>query len=443
MPDAPEFERRDADWLGVHEALERILGQHAPLPIVQLPLDDSAGRILAAEAIARARLPPWHNSAMDGYAVRSADLAGAGDDAPVELEVIGQALAGSIDLPEVGPGQACRIMTGAPLPPGADGVTRVEYTDGESGRPGWVQIHSEGDAGRNVRPGGQDMEAGDTVAPAGVRIDAGWIAVLAAAGIDPVPVYRAPEVLILTGGNELRSLSAFDEVVEGRAIPDTNGPMLAAAVRACGGRPRTTGPARDDPADLRRRLERAHDADLVITVGGASMGEADLLKRTLEDDGLEIDFWRVRMRPGSPMAYGRLPRPGGGPPVPLLSLPGNPASAFVTFQLFGHPLVRRLAGDPSPHRPTVRARAGERFGSTARLCHFHRVLLESGPVHDDLPTARLSGHPGSGLVQSLGRAAGLAVVPEGVEAIEPGDEVEVVLLRASGGAPTPSFRAAR
>ncbi|WP_405284379.1 gephyrin-like molybdotransferase Glp [Gaopeijia maritima] len=443
MTDRPEFEQRDADWLGVHEALECILGRHAPLPAVAVPLGEALGRTLAEAAIARARLPPWDNSAMDGYAVRSADLAGASETAPVELEVIGVARAGASELPEVGPGQACRIMTGAPLPPGADGVTRVEYTDGESGREGWVRIHSEGDAGRNVRPGGQDMERGDAVAPAGVRIDSGWTALLAAAGVDPVPVHRAPEVLIVTGGDELRSLDAFHDVVEGRAIPDTNAPMLAAAVRAAGGRPRVTGPARDDAADLRRHLAQARDADLVVTVGGASMGEADLLKRTFEEDGLEVDFWRVRMRPGSPMAFGHLPRPGGGPPLPLLSLPGNPASAFVTFQLFGHPLVRHLSGDPRPHRPVIAARAGERLGSTPRLCHFHRVVIDPAAPHDPLPTVRLAGHAGSGLVHSLGPAAGLAVVPEGIAAIEQGERVEVVLLRDTPGAHAPAFADAR
>lgn len=441
MPTRPTFETRAPDWLSVREAQERVLADHAPRPTVEVPLTEAPGRTLAVDGHARAHLPPWDNSAMDGYAVRSADLAGATDANPVELAVVGQALAGTTSPPEVGPGQACRIMTGAPLPPGADGVTRVEDTDGEATVPGRVQIRSERDARRNVRPKGQDMKPGDRMIPMGTRIDAGWIAVLGGAGIDPVPVRREPVVLVLTGGDELRATSSFHEVVEGRAIPDTNGPMLAAAVAEAGGRALLTGPALDAPEDIRRRLARAAEADLVITVGGASMGEADLLKRTLEEDGLDVDFWRVRMRPGSPVAYGRLPRPGGGPPLPLLSLPGNPASAWVTFQLFARPLIRLLCGDPTPHRRVVSARAGERLASAARLCHFHRVRLDPGPVHDPLPTARLAGHSGSGLVQSIGLADGLAVIPEGVAAIDEGERVEVILLDGLDGRIDPGFTA--
>lgn len=438
----PSFERRDADWLGVHEARERVLDGWGPLAAGQVPLSDALGRTLAEDARARARLPPWDNSAMDGYAVRARDVAGASEATPVELEVVGRVLAGSSDLPRLQAGQACRIMTGAPLPPGADGVIRVEHTDGEVASPGRVVIRSDHDAGRNVRPGGQDMEPGDVVVPRGIRVTPGWVAALAAAGVDPVPVVREPVVLVLTGGDELRPLSSFQDVVEGRAVPDTNGPMLAAAVREAGGRPRLPGPARDDPDDVRRCLARSAEADIVVTVGGASMGEADILKRTLEEDGLEVDFWRVRIRPGSPLAYGRLPRPGGGPPLPLLSLPGNPASAWVTFQLFVRPLIRRLSGDPTPHLPVLRARAGERLHSTARLCHFHRVGL-TAEGDDPRPVARFAGHPGSGLVQSLGPARGLAVVPEGVEALEPGDTVEVILLDGAPGRAEAGFTALR
>lgn len=173
------------------------------------------------------------------------------------------------------------------------------------------------------------------------------------------------------------------------------------------------------------------------------MGEADLLKRTLEDDGLEVDFWRVRIRPGSPVAWARWPGSRGDAPRPLLSLPGNPASAWVTFHLFVRPLVRRLCGDPRPHLPVIPARAGERLGSVADLCHFHRVVLEPASVPGALPVARLAGHPGSGLVQTLGRARGLAVIPEGVEAVEPGGEVEVMRVTEESGSEVPGFRPRR
>lgn len=439
MAPRPHFERREADWLGVAEALDRILDGHAPLPPRTRPLTEALGSTLAVDVHARARLPPHDNSAMDGYAVRSVDLVGASDERPVELEVVGRILAGSAERPPVGPGQACRIMTGAPLPPGADGVTRVEYTDRERGRPGWVRVHTDRDAGSHIRPGGQDMEVGARVAPSGTRIDAGWTAILAAAGHDPVEVRRAPRVVILTTGDELRGPAGFDDVIAGRAIPDSNGPMLAAAVREAGGIPVPVGPARDDAADLRRCLEGAGEADLLLTVGGASMGEGDLLKRVLEDDGLHVDFWRVRMRPGSPVAYGTLPRPGGGARLPLLSLPGNPASAFVTFHLFARPLLRLLAGEPDPWPRALHCRAGDRLTSVGSLCHFHRVRLEAATGSDPCPTACLSGHTGSGLVHSLGPADGLAIVPEGVEAIEVGAAVEVIPLRHGPGGHSPTF----
>lgn len=439
MVTRPRFEDRSADWIGVGEALTRILAGRGPLSPHPLPLARALGHTLAADALARTRLPARDNSAMDGYAVRSADLVGATEAAPVELEVVGRVLAGSTGLPRVGAGQACRIMTGAPLPPGADGVTRVEYTDREEGRAGWVRIFTADDAGCHIRPAGEDMDVGDRTVLRGTRLDAGWIAILGAAGHDPVSVHRAPRVLILTTGDELRPTDDQADVVAGGAVADTNGPMLAAAVRDAGGVPLLAGPARDDAADLRRHLEGAREADLVVTVGGASMGEADLLKRVLADDGFQLDFWRVRMRPGSPVGFGTLPRPGGGAPVPLLSLPGNPASAFVTFHLFGHPLVRRLAGDLHPERRALRCRAGERLSSRVDLCHAHRVRFSPPPDGETLPVVHLSGRTGSGLVHSLGAADGLAIVPEGVAAIEAGDQVEVVVLRPPPPGVVPTF----
>ncbi len=412
-----------------------------PVAVTRVALAEALGLTVAHPVHARATLPPWDNAAMDGYAVRSHDVRGASSTQPVELLVVGRVLAGADDLPRIAVGQACRIMTGAPMPPGADGVIRVEHTDAEAATTGRVRIHSDHDAGRNVRPGGQDMQAGDLMVAAGTRITPGWIAVLGAAGADPVEVYRRPVVAILTGGDELRPTHAFDDVAAGRAIPDSNAPMLAAAVTASGARALQLGPTRDDPDDLRRHLAAATEADLIIAVGGASMGEADLLKRTLQDDGFELDFWRARIRPGSPLAFGHLPGSSGARRIPLLSLPGNPASAFVTYFLFGHPFIRRLAGDPTPHLPVVTAVAGERLGSVKGLCHFHRVFFETDG--DGERVARLAGPTNSGLVQTLGPAAGLAVVPEGVEALDAGEPVEVILIGADDCRRGPGFTALR
>ena len=433
----PRFETRVADWLGVDEAQRRILAAASALSAESVPLEQSLGRTLAADVHASARLPPWDNSAMDGYAVRAEDVEGASEDQPIELVVVGRIWAGSDDRPALGPGEACRVMTGAPVPDGADGVIRVEHTDREAAGIDRVRVRSDHDARRNIRPGGQDMEVGELVVAAGTRIHGGWIAILAAAGRAEVSVYRPPRVSVLTGGDELRPLAEFADVAEGLAIPDTNGPMLAAAVRAAGGEAVLIGPAKDDADDIRRRLRSVPDADVIVTIGGASMGEADLLKRVLEDDGLEVDFWRALMRPGSPLAFGHLPLPGRARPVPLVSLPGNPASAWVTFQLFVRPLLRALQGDPSPHRPVLQARTADALVSVERLCHFHRVRIDwTGD-----PTVHLTGHQGSGLVHSVGPAAGLAVVPEGVARIEPGEPVEVILLGEGPGVSTPGFAA--
>ncbi len=435
-PAAPRFETRAADWIDIAEAQARVVESTAPLAPEAVPLALAYGRYLADDAEARADMPPWDNSAMDGYAVRAADIGGATPEAPRRLEVVGKILAGSDERPAVGPGQACRIMTGAPVPEGADTVVRVEDTDAEASTPGRVEIQSDRDAGRNVRPGGQDMRAGDVVVPASTCLTPGWVAALGTAGHDPVRVRRRPLVAILTGGDELRPTHAFDDVLAGRAIPDSNAPMLASAVTEAGGTPLLLGPARDDPDDLRRLLALAaeREADLVVTVGGASMGEADLLKRTLDEDGFDLDFWRIRMRPGSPVAFGWLPERR-----PLLSLPGNPASAWVTFLLLARPMLRRMVGDPEPFLRVGRATAGEPLRSVERLCHFHRVSITDDATHEGLPVVRLSGHTSSGLVQSLGPADALAVVPEGLEAIEAGREIEVLYVAGEAGSPTPGF----
>jgi molybdopterin molybdotransferase len=328
-------------------------------------------------------------------------------------------------------------MTGAPVPPGCDSVVRVEDTDGEGGADGRVLIRTPRDAGRNIRPAGEDFRAGDEVVPAGVRITAGWTALLVAAGASTVVVHRTPRVAVLACGDELRVPGDLDDVLAGRGIPESNGPMVAAAVRAAGGEPVPLGIARDDPDDLNAHLDRGLDADLLVTLGGASMGEADLMKRTLLDRGLSLDFWRVRMRPGSPVSFGVLPR-AASTPLPVLGLPGNPASAFVTFQLLGRPLIRRLAGDPRPHAPVISARAAEPFRAASGLCHCFRVVLE-GPL--DRCLARLAGRQGSGLVSSLGPATGLAILPEGVEVVPQGDPLQVVLLEPGwGGSPDPGYR---
>ncbi len=429
----PSFETRDPDWLAAGAAQGRILSRVVPLPLETVSPSRALGRALAEDVRARATLPPWDNSAMDGYAVRGADVEGAREEQPVRLTVVGRAAPGDPSARTVGPGEAIRIMTGAPVPDGADSVVRVEHTDREEQEPGTVAVLSDGDAGRNVRPAGEDARAGDTVLESGTTVGAGQIAVLVAAGRDRVPVRRRPRVAVISTGDELVGIDRFDEVQAGRAIPDTNGPTLAAAIREAGAEPASVAIARDRPESVRESLEAARAADVVVTTGGASMGEGDILKDVLEDMGFDLDFWRVRIRPGSPMSFGHLPaaETGSGRATPVFGLPGNPASSFVTFQLFVRPFLLAMAGHARVHRPVLPARTVEQLRSREHLTHFFRVRLEEG---DGSLRARLAGPQGSGLVRTLGAADGLAMVPEGVTEVGAGEPVRVILLGVGPGA---------
>jgi molybdopterin molybdotransferase len=417
-----DFESRPADWLGVTEAQERVMAAVSPLIPERLDLRDCLGRALAEDVVAQATLPPWANSAMDGYAVRAEDVAGASRASPVTLRVIERVRAGEPPGRTVASGQATRIMTGAPIPPGADSVVRVEDTDRESAA-GLVAVLDDRDAGQNIRPAGQDMRRGEQLLGRGHSVTPGTIGVLAATGRASALVYRRPRVAVLTTGDELRDAAGFQDVVAGRGVPNSNGPMIAALAEAAGAEAIPLGNAADDPQDLRARLESAHEADVLITLGGASMGEADLVKRVLDGMGYRPDFWRVRMRPGSPFGFGWLPR--GSALQPTFTLPGNPTSAFVTFEVFVRPFLRRLAGHEETARRRVICRAGEPIRAPARLTYFLRVEI-AGSGRD--LTARLTGPQGSGLVSGLARAGGLAVIDEASPGVAEGDDVVVMLI---------------
>ena len=426
------FESRPADWLSGAEALARVMARARPLPSLRVPLEAASGMALARPVESPVTLPPWDNSAMDGYAARGDSIAGASPETPRHLRVTGVLRAGEVGGVVVGTGEAVRIMTGTPVPEGADCVVRVEDTDAER-RPGRVAVFSDRDRGRNVRPAGQDMRAGATVLPRGTTVDAGSAGVLAACGLAEVAVHRRPVAAVLASGDEIAPAERFAEVAAGRAIPDTNGPMLAAAVREAGGEAVRPGIARDTEESVREHLLRgAERADLLITIGGASMGEGDLFKRVLDELGYEPGFWRVRVRPGSPFGFGHLPVDGRAP-VPVFGLPGNPASAFVTFHLFARPFISALAGHRHPFPPVIRARAGEAMGGPEGLSVHPRVRLRPAP--DGGWSAVLSGHQSSALVAPTGRADGLAVIPEGVRAIARGEEVDVLLFGRPGWLP--------
>ncbi len=418
----PDFESRTGDWLPLDEALKRVLRGVSALPTETVPLEEALGRVLAKDVSAPRQLPPWDNSAMDGYAVRGDDVAGATEGRPAILAVTGVIHAGTRFDGTVGSGEAVRIMTGGKVPRGADTVIRVEDTDREEPDPGRLRIYSDRDRGRHVRPAGQDWLQGAIALRSGTGLGPGQIAVLAAARVPLVSVHRRPTVAILASGDELVDLES--PTLDAHGVPESNSHYTSAGVRAAGGTPMRLGIARDNQADMRRHLARATDADVLVTLGGASMGEGDLFKTVLEDLGLQLEFWRVKIRPGSPISFGYLPREGRGGQA-VFGLPGNPASTFVTFEIFVRPFLLALAGHTRLHRPTVSALATEDLTTAEDLDGFLRVSLDGSGAELQ---ASLTGPQGSGLVASLGAADGLAVITEGVRIIPSGAPVEVMLL---------------
>jgi len=388
--------------LTVSEACASILAEVRPVGREQVRLADALGRALAADVVAPLSLPPWDNASMDGYAVRAADVATASAETPVILPVSETIPAGGSASRPLAPTTAMRIMTGAPVPEGADSVIRVEDTDGGSDR---VVIRDIRDAGRNVRPRGEDLRAEDVAVPAGTVIGAAQLGVLASVGAATVDVYRLPRVGVLTTGDELVDVDRFDEVLSGRRIVSSNAYTLRASVTMAGGVPIDLGLAGDDPVALRERLEQARDAacDLVLTSGGVSVGEYDFTRDVLRDLGARMRFWRVRIRPGGPMGFGLLGA------IPWLGLPGNPVSSMVTFELFARPTIRRQRGERLLFPRPLAVVIDEDVSIGAPLTHFLRVVLSMR--EDGVPHARLTGPQGSGLLTSMARANALLVVP--------------------------------
>jgi molybdopterin molybdotransferase len=422
-----------AGWIGAGEALRRVLALAAPLPPEERPLLEALGRVLAEEVVSPVDLPPWDNSAMDGFAVRAADVAGAAPDAPRVLRVVDDVAAGAFPSRAVGPGEAIRVMTGAPVPDGADTVVRVEHTDGGGGTGTSVAVRSDADAGRHVRPRGEDVRAGHAVLRPGATLRPPELAVAASVGRAALRVVQRPVVAILASGDELVPVEEFDQVLAGRRIVSGNGYALAAQVAECGMEPRLLGIARDTRESLEAHLARAAGCDALVTTAGISVGEHDHVLEALAAFDTRVDFWRARIRPGSALAAGRVEGLGG---IPWFGLPGNPVSTMVTFALFVRPALLRMAGHRRVHLPCVEAVAGSRYAAPGALVHFPRVRLEGEAGAP--PRAVLTGAQGSGIATSMAAADGLAVVPPGAE-LAPGDPARVVVL---GGAPpveTPPF----
>jgi molybdopterin molybdotransferase len=392
------------------EAQDRILHDLAPLPETWVPLEEALGFGLTSDVRARRTQPPWDNSAMDGYAVRSADAGRA----PVTLAVVGVVHAGDQPTRAVGPGEAVRIMTGAPMPPGADAVVMQERTQAMSGEGlGRVEIQEPVTARQNVRDAGEDARAGEVLLPADTVLGIPELSLLAGQGMTTVRVPRRPRVAIVATGDEL---CRPDEAPEGRIV-DTNSVAIALGVRRAGGVPHVLGIARDRPEDVERLIRGALDFDVVLTSAGASVGEHDHVRPALERLGVAMDFWRVAIRPGKPLAFGRRGA------TRIFALPGNPTSSLVTFELFVRPALLRLVGRPAPLPVPVQARSGMDLKKAKGLAHFIRVVLcwrEGAPWADPLPTQT------SGAVRSAVSATHLLHFPIDAMSVRQGDPVELL-----------------
>lgn len=400
--------------LTVEEARARILARITPLGGEDVPLTAALGRILAADAISGENLPAFANSAMDGYALRAEDARGASGQAPVRLRLAGEVPAGRVYAGTVGPGEAVRILTGAPLPDGADAVLQQELT--EVAGDGYVSLLADAPAGNNVRHPGEDVRVGQLLVPKGAEVGPAEVALLAALGVHPVRVTRRPRVAILSTGDELAPLG---ETLRLGQIRESNGPYLVAAVTRAGGEPWPLGIARDRAEELRAKLERAREADLVLTSGGVSVGDYDLVKQMLNEQG-GIEFWRVRMRPGKPVAFGALGT------TPILGLPGNPVSAAVTFELFGRPAIRTLLGASQVERPLVEVVLEGTDITRVDRRQFVRAWLDSRAGM--LVGRTTTGDQGSHIISSLRGATALLVIAEGEGVVRAGERVPALLL---------------
>lgn len=395
------------------EASEKILASIERMPIERVPLAAAVGRVLAVTVVARVSIPPWRSASMDGYAVRACDISVV----PCTLRVAGEVAAGGMPPSPISAGQAIKIMTGAPVPPGADSVVRVEDTDAGSVS---VEIHNGRDATRNVRPLGEDFSKGDVLLAAGDRIGPAAIGVLAAAGAETVATYRPPTVSIVSSGDELVRVENFSPVMSGERIVSSNSYSLQAMVRDAGGLPRDGGITRDDPAALRDAINGAMACDLLITSGGVSVGERDFTRSVMRDMGTDIKFWRARIRPGGPLVFGVVDG------RPWIGLPGNPVSALVTFELFVRPAILKMLGEtllfPVPQMVTL----DQRVIVSGDLTHYLRVVVSQ---RDDTLHARLTGTQSSGALTSMLRANALLIVPEGRRNYEPGERLHAIPLR--------------
>jgi molybdopterin molybdotransferase len=414
--------------ISVEEARERILAFFERLPVERKPLLGALGQVLADDSVAPFDIPPLDNTAMDGYAVRAADTTGATEESPRTLKVIADLAAGYVLETPVGAGEAVRIMTGAPMPPGSDAIVPFEETDeplrGVNEAPvreATVRVFKGAEAGANIRYRAEDVTHGQTVIPAGRVVRASEIGVLASIGLSEVSVYRRPVVAILSTGDEITEPG--QPLLPGR-IYDANAHSIAALVTAYGGVPKLLGIAHDTVEDLTAKIREGLGADMLVTSAGVSRGDFDVVKDVLAREGA-IDFWTVRMKPGKPLAFGAFKAPDGRR-VPHLGLPGNPVSSMVSFELFGRPAIFKMLGRDDWERPIVRAILRDEVLNTDARRFYARCIVTLGD--DGRYYADLTGPQGSGILTSMSAANALTIIPEDQPSAQPGDEIDVMML---------------
>ncbi len=419
--------------ISVEEALERILAYVHELDSEERPILDAPGQVLAEDIVAPFSIPPLNNTAMDGYAVIAASTEGASEQAPVTLRVSGELAAGYVFDGEVTAGTAVRIMTGAPMPAGADSIVPFEETD-ETGLDvpqksgaldSTVKVFKAAKPGANIRYAAEDVRQGETVLSRGTLLRPAHAGVLASLGRSSVRVTRRPVVAILSTGDEIVEPG---QPLRPGTIYDSNAYSLAALVRRYGGIPRLLGIARDTIGDLTEKVRSGVDADLLITSAGVSRGDFDVVKEVLRREG-NIDFHLVNMRPGKPLAFGVIRN--GERQVPHIGLPGNPVSSVIVFELMGRPALFKMLGRPITSRLTVQATMRDRIRMTDERRFYARCIVSQ--EHDGGWVASLSGSQGSGVLTAMARANGIAIIPEGSPDVQPGERVSVMLLDAELG----------
>lgn len=418
-------------WLTVDEALEKILGYASVMEPEEKPILECLDQVLAEDVVSEITIPPLDNTAMDGYAVRWEDVQDASPDTPVDLKVIEELPAGRIAQNSVERGEATRIMTGAPIPDGADTIVPFEDTDEEEqkkqGKGGGlrdIKIFSCMGQGANIRRAGEDVITGSTLVKSGTVLRPAEIGVLASLGRATARVIRRPVIAILATGDELVDLG---EPLPPGKIYNSNNFSVASLVLRYGGIPKVLGIARDNMESLKSKIAEGIEADMVITSAGVSKGDYDIVKDVLAQQG-EIAFWMVKMKPARPLAFGLLKGENGNGEVrkvPHLGLPGNPVSSMIAFEQFGRPAILKMQGKKNLAKPTVTATMEDTVVNTDARRIFARAIVtrRNGRYY-----ARTTGPQGSGILTSMSRANGLAVIPEDVEVVNKGDQVQVQML---------------